>query len=54
MVAVEDSPQGAHAARAAGLETFVLEPAGGGALWPQGCRPVQSLTDLAGLLWPRD
>jgi HAD superfamily hydrolase (TIGR01509 family) len=50
-IAVEDSPQGARAARDAGLRTFVLAPDPvSGPTWPAGAEPIPSLSDLAGHL----
>ncbi len=50
-IAVEDSPQGARAARDAGLRTFVLDsdPVSTKA-WPEGAERIPSLDDLAGHL----
>ncbi len=52
VVAVEDSPQGARSAVAAGLRTFVVEHGGEHHAWPGGVAPVASLAMLAQLLWP--
>lgn len=43
-IAVEDSPQGAQAAVAAGLRTFGV--AANGTLWPDGVRIIAGLTQL--------
>jgi HAD superfamily hydrolase (TIGR01509 family) len=50
-IAVEDSPQGARAARGAGLRTFVLDPdPASSAAWPEGVERIPSLVDLVKLL----
>jgi HAD superfamily hydrolase (TIGR01509 family) len=48
-VAVEDSPQGAAAARGAGMRTFVVGHQAG-AQWPEGVERIASLDDLKELL----
>jgi HAD superfamily hydrolase (TIGR01509 family) len=52
IVAVEDSPQGAQSALAAGLKTFVVTHGlGHDSQWPQSAIPIQSLDSLADVLW---
>jgi len=52
-IAVEDSPQGAAAARAAGLRTFLLRGGRDRAPPQQGVRGIRSLSDLLPLLEAR-
>lgn len=50
-LAVEDSPQGAQAALAAGLRTFVIAPqADSGVEWPAGAERIDQLKDLLACL----
>ncbi|HXC41640.1 MAG TPA: HAD family phosphatase [Burkholderiales bacterium] len=51
IVAVEDSPQGATSALAAGLKTFMLGDASDPAL-PMQAEPIASFGALANRLWP--
>lgn len=50
--AVEDSRQGAQAALAAGIRTFLLRPAGLGGAAPDGVISIGSLGEIATHLWP--
>jgi HAD superfamily hydrolase (TIGR01509 family) len=52
-IAVEDSPQGATAARAAGLKTFLLLDSGNLALQQRGVRGIRSLAELLPFLKAR-
>ncbi|MGH7126585.1 MAG: HAD family hydrolase [Stellaceae bacterium] len=52
-IAVEDSPQGASAAMAAGLSTFLLLESDACARRGQGVRSIRSLAELLPVLTPR-
>ena len=49
-IAIEDSPQGAHASMAAGLRTFALSFSKF-KNWPQGVKPIKSLSQARQLIW---
>jgi HAD superfamily hydrolase (TIGR01509 family) len=51
IVAVEDSPQGAASAVAAGLTTVALTQATAGLTWPSAVVPIASLAALTNCLW---
>ncbi|NMD07777.1 MAG: HAD-IA family hydrolase, partial [Phyllobacteriaceae bacterium] len=50
IVAIEDSPQGARSAVAAGVRTLVVTQ-GQHTDWPEGATPIRSLLQAADMLW---